>query len=222
MKQIILTGICLITLYTALIPVAYAETMYVGDIVKITVRTGPGTEHKIITMVKSGQQVEVLQPDIHWSEVLLKNGKQGWVLNRFLTTEKPCRLLLKSLEKQNKALSDRDGPSYQKMIEEFKAENARLKAELAEREQSLAACQKSYNMLRTESADFLALKSEHKNIRKQLATAKQKQKQSELALHKIQNQRDILWVLCGAGILIVGFIIGCFSFRGGRRRSSLL
>ncbi|MDM8553274.1 TIGR04211 family SH3 domain-containing protein [Desulfococcaceae bacterium HSG7] len=221
MKQIILTGICLITLYTALIPVAYAETMYVGDIVKITVRTGPGTEHKIITMVKSGQQVEVLQPDIHWSEVLLKNGKQGWVLNRFLTTEKPCRLLLKSLEEKNKVLSEKDGPSHQKMLEEFKAENARLKAELAEIEQSLTACQKSYNVLRTESADFLALKSEHKGVLKQLTAAKEKNKQSELTLQEIQKRRDILWVLCGAGILILGFIIGCFSFRRERRSSFL-
>ncbi len=86
MKQFFLTGISLIALFT----LAHAETMYIGDIVKITVRTGPGTEHKIITMVQSGQQVEVLQPDIHWSEVRLKNGKQGWVLNRFLTSEKPC------------------------------------------------------------------------------------------------------------------------------------
>ncbi len=218
MKKIILTGISLIALFT----LAHAETMYVGDIVKITVRTGPGTEHKIITMVKSGQQVEVLQPDIHWSEVLLKNGKQGWVLNRFLTTEKPCRLLLESLEKEHKALLDKDAPSQQEIMKQFKTENTRLKADLAEREKSLDAFQKSYNTLRTESADFLALKSDHKSVREQLATAKQKNKQSELALQEIQKKRDILWVLCGAGILILGFIIGCFSFRGGRRRSSLL
>ncbi len=118
MKQIILTGVCLIALFT----LAHAETMYVGDIVKITVRTGPGTEHKIITMVKSGQQVEVLQPDIHWSEVLLKNGKQGWVLNRFLTTEKPCRLLLESLEKDYKALTDKNAPSQQEIMAEIKTE----------------------------------------------------------------------------------------------------
>ena len=218
MKQIILTGISLIAMFT----LAHAETMYVADIVKIMVRTGPGVERKIIAVLESGQKVEVLQPDIHWSEVLLKNGKQGWVLNRFLTTEKPCRLLLESLEKERKALLGQDVPSQQEIVAEIKTENARLKAELAEREQSLAACQKSYHVLRTESADFLALKSEHKDVLKQLAAAKQNKKQSELALQEIQNQRDILWVLCGAGILILGFIIGCFSFRGGRRRSSLL
>jgi len=36
---------------------------------------------------------------LHWSEVRLKNGKQGLVLLRFMTTEKLCRLLLESLEK---------------------------------------------------------------------------------------------------------------------------
>ncbi len=126
MKQISLTGIILIAF--TLFDFAHAETMYVADIVKITVRTGPGTEHKIITMVKSGQKVEVLQPDIHWSEVRLTNGKQGWVLNRFLTTEKPCRLLLESLQKKFKAVSDENAVSHKEILEEIKTEKARLKA----------------------------------------------------------------------------------------------
>jgi len=218
MKQIILIVISLIALFT----LAHAETMYVGDMVNITVRTGPGTEHKIITMVKSGQQVEVLQPDIHWSEVRLKNGKQGWVLNRFLTMEKPCGLLLESLEKKYKASLDENAPSQLEIIEEIKTENARLKTELAERDKSLDAFQKSYNTLRIESADFLALKSDHKSVREQFASTKEKNKQLEHSLQEIQKRQDILWVLCGAGILIIGFIIGCFSFRGKRRRSSLL
>ena len=218
MKQIILTVISLIALFT----LAHAESMYVGDMVKITVRTGPGTEHKIITMVKSGQQVEVLQPDIHWSEVRLKDGKQGWVLNRFLTMEKPCRLLLESLEKEYKASLDENAPSQLEIIEEFKTENTRLKTELAERDKSLDAFQKSYNTLRIESADFLALKSDQKSVRKKFAATKEKNKQLERSLYEIQKRQDILWVLCGAGILIIGFIIGCFSFRGERRRSSLL
>lgn len=218
MKRFFLTGIILFTLFS----MAHAETMYVGDIVKITVRTGPGTEHKIITMVKSGQQVEVLQPDIHWSEVRLQNGKQGWVLNRFLTTEKPCRLLLQSLEKEYKALLNQDSPSGFEITENLKKENAQLKADLAEKDEALEAFKKSYETLRTDSADFLALKADHKNLRKQLVEAQQNNQQLESTLEEMGKRRDILWVLCGAGILILGFIIGCFSFRGSRRRSSLI
>ena len=130
--------------------------------------------------------------------------------------------MLESLEKECKASLDENAPSHQEIVEEIKTENASLKAELAEREQSLDAFQKSYNTLRTESADFLALKSDHKSVREQLAATKDKNKQLERSLYEIQKRQDILWVLCGAGILIIGFIIGCFSFRGERRRSSLL
>ena len=38
-----------------------AETMYVSDNLSVTVRTGQGTTHKIIALIKSDQEVEVLQ-----------------------------------------------------------------------------------------------------------------------------------------------------------------
>ncbi|MCP4686809.1 MAG: TIGR04211 family SH3 domain-containing protein [Desulfobacterales bacterium] len=111
-----------------------AETMYISDIMEITLRTGPGRDNKIITMISSGQKVEILRRAENWSKIRMTDGKEGWVLNRFLTVERSNRLKLKALEKEYEALKVKSGP----LIEEksrLKKENARLSAALAARVQ---------------------------------------------------------------------------------------
>jgi SH3 domain protein len=41
---------------------AQAESMYVTDVLKATLRTGPSTDYKIIKMVESGQKIELIEP----------------------------------------------------------------------------------------------------------------------------------------------------------------
>ena len=63
-----------------------AETRYVSDQLRITVRSGTSTGHAVITTIDSGEAVEVLQRDeaTGYTQVRLKNGKQGWALSRYL------------------------------------------------------------------------------------------------------------------------------------------
>ncbi|MCK5097650.1 MAG: SH3 domain-containing protein, partial [Desulfobacteraceae bacterium] len=55
----------------------YAESKYVTDITKITMRSAPDAEHKIISMLKSGTVIHVLEQSGAWSKVRTKNGKEG-------------------------------------------------------------------------------------------------------------------------------------------------
>jgi SH3 domain protein len=56
LKRIVFMGICVMC-FSA---VGFAETRYVTDIWSLTLRTGPGTEYKILALVESGQQLEVV------------------------------------------------------------------------------------------------------------------------------------------------------------------
>ena len=124
---------CFIVFFIVLFStVVQAETMYVDDIVKITVRTGPGIAHKISAMIKSGESVEVLkpeEPEKDWSLVRITNGKEGWVLSRFLKSKEPDGLVLDRLKKKHNALKNQAVST----IEEnkvYKKENKRLNSEL--------------------------------------------------------------------------------------------
>ena len=58
LKRIVLVGFFM-TIFSA---IGFAETMYVTDVIKLTLRSGPSTEYKILAVVESGQQLEIIEP----------------------------------------------------------------------------------------------------------------------------------------------------------------
>jgi SH3 domain protein len=71
---------------------------------QITFRTGPGTDRKILSLLSSDQQVTFLQSEGEWAKVGLPNGKEGWVLQRYISTEVPCRIRINDMSQTLAAL----------------------------------------------------------------------------------------------------------------------
>ncbi|MDH5259650.1 MAG: TIGR04211 family SH3 domain-containing protein, partial [Gammaproteobacteria bacterium] len=81
------------------------ETRYVSDEFSITMRTGQGTQHKIIKSVKTGTKLELLEEsEDGYSKVRIPNGTEGWVLSRYLVNEPVAKDRLVSAEKKISAL----------------------------------------------------------------------------------------------------------------------
>jgi SH3 domain protein len=198
----------------------YAETRYVSEVREITLRTGPGAEYKIISMIKSGTPMTVLEQSEDWTRVQLANDKEGWVLTQFLQTKVPDAILLEKLQKKHDSLSTE--------TDTLTAENQGLKDQVAAITADLDSCRSEYDALdathetlKAESTDFLELQATHKTTVKELAAQKEKADRLEEELSGLINDKRLKWFLLGAGVLIVGIIIG-FITKPQRRRSSLL
>ncbi len=182
----------------------FAKDIYVSGVTKITMRTGPGVEHKIVVMLTSGSKLEILEFQKDWSMVQTQQGKTGWVLSRFLTEEVPQTLMVLQLKKENLRLLT-------------SLETSQEKARgLASKNQSLVGIEEKYNQLEQASADYLKLDAEYKAVVKQ----SQDQKVQIATLEKNMNDEEKLWFLSGAGVLIFGFILGLSTRR--KKTSSLL
>ena len=216
MRYIIFIGVWMILFCSTV----QAETMYVSDDIKITLRTGQGIDHKILAMIKIGQEVEVLQPDDDWTQIQLPSGMEGWVLTRFLTYDKPCRLEFGILKKKYETLSTQSA-FLLKENRIYKEESKRLRTELSGSKEMLAAISKSYDTLKKESADFLELNSKHEVTSSELSDQTKKAEKLEEELSKLLSHRNIIWFLSGAGVLVLGMLIG-YNARRQRRKSSLL
>jgi SH3 domain protein len=212
MKPIAITCLLVMMLTGAV----YAERMYVGNILKVTLRTGPGTDHKVVKMLKSGQEVEVLEPGKDWSRVSAPDGTEGWVLSRFISPKMPSDLLLKNLEQKHEKLLEKAAVLEEENTR-FRKENKQLKTELSDAKGALSKTSKEYSSLKTESADFLGLKAKYEKANSELS----KQTQKARELNETLLRRNIYIGLLGAGVLLFGFIIG-YSTKKQRRRSSLL
>lgn len=78
--------------------VATAQEVYVSGVTKITMRTGPGVEHKIVAMLETGTRLEMVERKPDWSLVQTDSQKQGWVLTRFLTQDRPLTFQVEKLQ----------------------------------------------------------------------------------------------------------------------------
>jgi len=199
--------------------VVQAETMYVRDILKITMRAGRGVEYKILEVLESGKEVEVLSIDEEWANVRLQNGKEGWVSGKYLTSEKTDSLVLKRIQEKESLLASQ--------IAGLRAENVKLKDEvkglslqLAESRQNLFEINKSYENLKSKSGGYIQLESDYKKTAQKLAEQNNKAESLEDELTRLLQQQNIKWFFSGAAVLIVGFIIG-YSARREKRRSLL-
>jgi SH3 domain protein len=184
--------------------VASAQDIYVSGITKITMRTGPGVEHKIVTMLISGSRLETIEYQKDWSHVRTQNNKTGWVLTRFLTQKAPQTLLIKQLEDEN-----------QRLVTALERTEEKKRA-LAEKNDILVDIEEKFRKLEQASADYLKLSENYKA----LARKSQEQKEQILSLEKNMSNEEKLWFLSGAGVFVVGLIIGLITRK--KKRSSLL
>ncbi len=181
-----------------------AKTIYVRGVTKITMRTSPGATHKIVAMLLSGTPLEILEYQKDWSQVKTADGKVGWVLTRFLTESVPDATIVKQLRKENIRL-------------ETALDESRRKGQaLSSRNQTLAGIEKKYQALQKASADYLKLDAKYKEL---LKTAED-QKQLIQTLKESLNDEEKLWFLSGAGVFIVGLILGLSTRK--KKNSSLL
>ena len=198
---------------------ALADTMYVSDVLKLTVRDGKGTGEKIIAVVQSGQTVEVLQPEDEWALVRLDDGKEGWVLNRYLTGKITNNIKLKLLKKKHKALVAQSTTLLEEKVK-LKDENKKFKTELDKVQKEAEELKMSYEALKAESADYINLKSKYTKTASQLSEYTEKSELLEKELTKLEFRQTVRWLLTGAGVLLLGFLIG-FSARRQHRRTTL-
>ena len=215
-RKILYIGICLVICSVC----AQAKSMYIIDSKKIPVRAGKGTAYKILTMIESSQQVELLQKDNQWSLVRLEDGKEGWVYSRYLINNPTSKIKLEDLSLKHKNLITQT-ESLKTDYEQLKLANKRLKSTLAASKKLLDTQLRDYDALIADSSGFLSLKSKYERVSSELNEQTRKVKNLEDQMSNFQRSYYLSWALSVIGILLVGFIIG-YIVKRPRRRPTLL
>ena len=215
-KQILFLGIVLMFFSAN----GLAETMYVTDKLKLTLRSGPSLEHKILAVIESGQQIELLEPGEDWSLVRTAGEKEGYVLTRYLLSEPTHNVRFEKLQSKHKALMQQAATLLEENTR-FKKEGRKLKSTLDVNEKALNKLRVDYEKLKAGSAEYIELKEKFKTVSGQFAEQTKRAEALDEELRSIEINQYIKWFLAGSGVLLVGFIVG-FSARRQRRRPSLL
>jgi len=211
---LVVIGLCVFAAASA------AEKMYVSDDLRITFRTGPGNDRKILSILRSGRALEVLRTEGDWSQVRLSTGEEGWVLTRYLSDEEPCAMTLERLQNEFERLEQRNDVLTTENAQ-LKSENSQLKNAAEKRQEALESVTRDYETLREESTQYLTLKAAHEKATARLAAQTKRADTLDEELGRALRRQHIRWFLSGAGVMVLGIVIGLLT-RREKRRSSLL
>ncbi|MEJ2688398.1 MAG: TIGR04211 family SH3 domain-containing protein [Deltaproteobacteria bacterium] len=208
-KILIILSCCLLV---GMASIAHAENRYVVDELIITMRTGQSSQHQIIETLKSGTKLELLKTDKEYSKVRAPDGKEGWVLNQYISSKPTAKLLLASAENKLARLQE---------------ENARLKADLKTSTSKNAELASSYQKVSSEQSNLsgelerlqsvaaqpLKLQKENEDLKKQFTELKSEYLKLKQKHQILMSDNERKWFLTGVGVIVLGILIGLIAPR---------
>jgi SH3 domain protein len=223
MNQSFKTAVLILLALVLTVASATAQTLYVAEGASgptITLRTGPGTDRKIVALLSTGRALEVVTPGDDWTEVRADGDKQGWALTRYLTNKEPAANVLARLENQYAQIKEKY-QALQKQVGQMSSEGKSLSGDLASTQAALQKTTAEYEALKTESAEFLKLKAKYEKALKDANEARSTKETLEQELQALYNSQILKGMLIGCGLIVLGFVTA-WIFKRPKRRSSLL
>lgn len=190
-------------------------TAYVTDALEITMRSGQGNDFRIIRLLTSGTQVEVLERGDDWTRVQIGNS-QGWVRSLYLQAQpgaverlEQATERLQSLREDNRRLSESLAQA-ESARDELIANQTELEADNQRMQQRLQAADEG-----------LALADENQTLRKQVIDLERQVQDLTRETEQNSRQGRQSWFIAGAGVVVFGMLFGILMTRiRWRRRSS--
>jgi len=214
--------LCLTSVFTIFLPsVTDAATMlYVSDTtLEANLRSGTSRENRIIGMLKPGTQLTIVVEEGGWAKVTLADGRTGWILKRYLSERPPWRVTAEKLATENEQLRAQVANikgGHQDLLQKNKG----LQKQVDLQQRELEKLRRDYEELKNSSTNYLNLKMAYENLQKGARQSNVKLDKLEKAYGKLKTSTGIRWFLSGAGVLLLGWIMGSGVARLRRRRSS--
>ena len=203
---------------------SWATKAYITDSLKVTLRTGPSREEKIIAVLSSGQPIEVLDSQGDWSLVrLLERGeakKEGWMMSQYLITRLPWKTQVRSLKEENTWLKQKL-PAIETKLGETSRKEKELTAKLRNNIEALNRLQKDYASLRQGASEYLNLKATHSATKSMLETLTKDVQRLTVENNALKSSERNKWFAIGALVVLCGLMIGLVVGRQQKKRRSL-
>ena len=203
----------------------FADTRYVSDRLIISIRDGQDQNAAVLGYLETAAPVEILEEKGDFLRIRTEDGIEGWVRTQYIVSEKPKALIIDNLENKIETLNkeietlknEQDSGSntlsktkkmYQNNIEELKEEVNINQKFAAKAKSDFIQLDEKYKNLLKNSKNTEGLIEEVEKLKKLNAELNtevkslRKDRKNPLKSNRIQS------FIAGAGVLILGFILG--------------
>src|SRR5262245_24867743 len=199
-----------------------ARTMYTTDTFEIVVRSEKQiVGRNIVKVLPSGAPIEVRDMDDTWATVRLEDGRTGYVEKKHLIDREPYKVTAERLQLEVGQQRERLATLTQQLAT-LRDEHQRLQKANGLSETQLQTISQKYEQLRQEATTVQLLETQEKYADLQRAHAEVQQRFVALndAYTSLKSSTRLTWFLSGAGVILLGWLLGLTSarWRGRRRR----
>lgn len=201
--------------------VAQQGDRWISDSFEVMMRSGKGNRQSIVRMLSSGSKVELLELDeaAGYARVRTPGGAEGWVLSRYLLRSPPAKVRLPNVEQQL-AASQTKRKDLQQQLGQLRKERDQLQRQVAELERSGSTLQTQLSDIRRLSANVIQVDEQNQQLRERLAAAEQTLGELQRDKERLERRAAREWFVVGAGVIIIGIILGLILPRIRWRRKS--
>ncbi|GGY64291.1 TIGR04211 family SH3 domain-containing protein [Marinobacter zhanjiangensis] len=189
--------------------VAQARTVYIDDTLYAPVRSGEGTQFRILhSGLRSGTAVTLLEQseESGYSRVRTSQGIEGWIPTRYLTNQPIARDRLESANQeleQTKAQLE----ELQARMSEVSDQRNQLSSREEELEQRVATLSQELEEIRSVSANALSLNRRNKELQESNQKLRNQVEVLTAEVERLEAKKESDFMLLGAGLLILGMFI---------------
>ena len=212
--KIIKPAVLLLTLFATCNYSLAATQNYVTDEFEVTLRSGSSTTNEILSLLKSGQAVTLIEQDAEsgYSLVITESGIQGYVLNRYLVDLPSAKQRLGQLQQsateqiqQNLAL-ETEVEDLQSRLSIQQSNNQRL-------EQALLVSQKELDRVKAAAENALQVIENNRTLEASLSELQEQNSNLSEENAALQDSTQLDWLIRGGGVTLVAFLIGILVTR---------
>jgi len=189
--------------------VAQARTVYIDDTLYAPVRSGQGTQFRILhSGLRSGTPVTLLEQNEEsgYSRVRTSQGIEGWIPTRYLTNQPVAQDRLdaanQELDKTRAQLEE-----LQSKMSEVSGQRDQLSSREQQLEQQVADLSRELEEIRAVSANALNLDRRNEELQESNQKLKNEVEVLTAEVERLEAKRESDFMLLGAGLLILGMFI---------------
>ncbi len=201
----------------------HAESRYITDQTHITMRAGEGTNHKIQRMLPAGEEVVLVSSNSKtgYSKVRDSKGRLGFVLTRQLMKSPSARDRVAVAEKRYTEMKQRMENATRPFLE-LQQRHRGLKEEHNKLLATSDNLDTELEEIKSISSDAIRIAEERKELRKQLASQTWELENLKQENQELKNDQAQHWFMVGAGVILLGIILGMIlpRLQAGNRKQS--
>lgn len=198
---------CLILLLATAVA-AQAKTVYVDDTLYAPIRSGQGTEYRILhSGVRSGTALELLETsESGYSKVRTPDGIEGWMVSRYITETPIARDRLaranRELEQVRSELAN-----TREELQQLRQQHSQLTDSEARLEERASELSEELQRIKAVAADSLNLDRRNRELSEENQKLRNELEVLTAEKERLEAKSESDFMLLGAGLVLAGVLL---------------